>query len=73
MITVNKPINLWKREGNKLVFVRVLKPGQTFRVYNSDSLHGGQFGLGAGLYITNMGGYTKYETPSKKKLEEANK
>jgi 5'-nucleotidase / UDP-sugar diphosphatase len=71
-ISVTKPINLWKREGDKLVFVKVLKPGQTFRVYNYDSKYHGQYGVGAGHYITNMKGYIKYETPSKAKLAELN-
>ncbi|GAE44111.1 5'-nucleotidase C-terminal domain-containing protein [Mesobacillus boroniphilus] len=71
-ISVTKPINLWKREGDKLIFVKVLKPGQTFRVYNYDSKYFGQYGVGAGHYITNMKGYIKYETPSKAKLAAVN-
>lgn len=72
-ITVQKPINLWKRTAdNKLQLVRVLKPGQVYRVYNYDSNYFGQYGVGSGHYITNMKGYVKYETPSKKKLEELN-
>jgi 2',3'-cyclic-nucleotide 2'-phosphodiesterase/3'-nucleotidase len=69
-VTVSKPINLWKREGDKLVFVRVLKKGEVYRVYNYDGKHGGQYGLGGGYYITNMKGYIKYETPSKAKLKQ---
>ncbi|EWG09925.1 bifunctional metallophosphatase/5'-nucleotidase [Cytobacillus firmus] len=72
-ITVQKPINLWKRTAdNKLQFVRVLKPGQVYRVYNYDYNYFGQYGVGSGHYITNVKGYVKYETPSKKKLEELN-
>ncbi|WP_316570487.1 Ig-like domain-containing protein [Neobacillus sp. YIM B06451] len=71
-VTIEKPINLWKREGDKLVFVRVLKPGERYRVYNYDSAHGGQYGLGSGYYVTNMKGYVKYQTPSKAKLKELN-
>ena len=45
-ITVTKPINLWQRDANnKLKFVRVLKPGEEYRVYRYDNLHGGQYGL----------------------------
>ncbi|MBS4190218.1 phosphodiester glycosidase family protein [Bacillus sp. FJAT-49705] len=69
-IKVIKPINLWKREGNKLVFTRVLKPGEQYRVYRYDNLYGGQYGLGGGYYITKMEGYVDYRTPSKKKLAE---
>lgn len=72
-VNVLKPINLWKRDANnKLSFVRILKPGESYRVYSYDSLHGGQYGLGAGLYITNMKGYIQYKTPSKAKLAELN-
>jgi 2',3'-cyclic-nucleotide 2'-phosphodiesterase / 3'-nucleotidase len=71
-VTVSKDLNLWKREGNKLVFVRVLKAGEEYRVYSYDSKHGGQYGVGAGHYITNVKGHVKYETPSKDKLKQAN-
>ena len=73
LVTITKNINLWKREGNKLVFVRVLKAGEIYRVYNYDGKHGGQYAVGGGHYITNMKGYVKYETPSKAKLAEVNK
>ncbi|MFO1444377.1 phosphodiester glycosidase family protein [Bacillus sp. Bva_UNVM-123] len=69
-IKVIKPINLWKRDGDKLIFTRVLKPGEQYRVYRYDNLHGGQYGLGGGYYITKMAGYVDYRTPSKKKLAE---
>lgn len=69
-IKVLKPINLWKRDGDKLVFTRVLKPGEQYRVYRYDNLHGGQYGLGGGYYITKIAGYVDYRTPSKKKLAE---
>jgi len=69
-IKVIKPINLWKRDGDKLIFTRVLKPGEQYRVYRYDDLHGGQYGLGGGYYITKMAGYVDYRTPSKKKLAE---
>ncbi|WP_313800986.1 serine aminopeptidase domain-containing protein [Cytobacillus sp.] len=69
-IEVVKPINLWKREGDKLTFVRVLKPGEQYRVYKYDDKFGGQYGLGDHHYITNMKGYVNYKTPSKAKLKE---
>lgn len=69
-IKVLKPINLWKRDGDKLVFTRVLKPGEQYRVYRYDNLYGGQYGLGGGYYITKIAGYVDYRTPSKKKLAE---
>lgn len=68
-ITILKPINLWERDSNnKLSFERVLKPGEEYRVYRYDNLHGGQYGLGGGMYITKMPTHIKYETPSKAKL-----
>lgn len=70
-VTVNKAINLWKRTAtNKLEFVRILKPGETYRVYNFDSKYGGQYGVGGGYFITNMKSHIKYETPSKAKLQQ---
>ncbi|PLR73665.1 MULTISPECIES: bifunctional 2',3'-cyclic-nucleotide 2'-phosphodiesterase/3'-nucleotidase [Bacillus] len=71
-VTIEKPINLWKREGDKLVFVRILKPGEQYRVYRYDNKYGGQYGLGADHYVTNMKGYVKYQTPSKAKLKALN-
>ena len=72
-ITVNKPINIWKREGGKLKFSRVLNKGEQYRVYTYDSKFGGQFGLGGGLFITNMKSHITYKTPPKAKLAELNK
>ena len=60
-ITIQKRINLWKRDNNnKLKAVRVLNPGEHYRVYSRDNLYGGQFNLGSQLYITNMTGYIEY-------------
>lgn len=67
-LKINKSINLWKREGETLKFVRILKPGEVYRVYSYDSKYGGQYGVGAGYYVTNMKDHIKYETPSKKLL-----
>jgi hypothetical protein len=70
-ITVLKPINLWKRDkANRLHFVRVLKPGEQYRVYTYDHRYGGQYGLGGGYYVTKMPSYVKYETPSKRLLDK---
>lgn len=70
-ITVQKPINLWKRDRyNKLQFVRILKPGEQYRVYTYDKLYGGQYGLGGGYYVTKMPTHIKYETPSKQLLNK---
>lgn len=69
-IKVIKPINLWKRTADGLVFERVLKPGEQYRVYRYDNLYGGQYGLGGNMYITKVEGYVDYRTPSKAKLRE---
>ncbi len=73
-ITVLKPINLWKRDENdKITMVRILNPGEVYRVYGYDNLHGGQYNVGDDHWITKMDGYIKYETPSQEKIEEANR
>ncbi|MFT4414447.1 C40 family peptidase [Fredinandcohnia humi] len=60
-IEVTKAINLWKRTDNgALEYVRVLKPGEVYRVYSYDDNYGGQYGLGAGLYITKMDTHIQY-------------
>lgn len=69
-IKVIKPINLWERTSQGLVFKRILQPGEQYRVYRYDNQYGGQYGLGANMYITNMTGYVEYKTPSKRKLAE---
>jgi hypothetical protein len=71
-LEIVKPINLWKRENGKLQFVRVLKPGEQYRVYSYDSAFGGQYGVGGNYYITNMKGYIIYKTPPKEKLKLVN-
>ncbi|EIJ80478.1 hypothetical protein PB1_08962 [Bacillus methanolicus PB1] len=72
-IDILKPINLWKRDqNNKLVFVRVLKPGEQYRIYQYDSMHGGQFGVGGSYFVTNAKGYVQYKTPSIHKLKLVN-
>jgi alkaline phosphatase len=59
-LAVNKKINLWKREGKKLEFSRVLNPGETYKVYGKDGLFGGQYSVGGGYYITDMAGYITF-------------
>ncbi|WP_066290247.1 C40 family peptidase [Bacillus sp. FJAT-29937] len=60
VVEIKKPINLWKRDSNnKLEMVRVLQPGDKFRVYTYDSNHGGQYGLG-GTFITDMKTHIEY-------------
>lgn len=60
-VYVKKKINLWQRdENNKLVEVRVLNPGEVYRVYSYDKMYGGQYNLGSQLYITNMNEYIEY-------------
>lgn len=71
-LDILKPINLWKKENNKLVFERVLKPGETYRVYQYSSQFGGQYGVGGPYFVTNMKGYVQYKTPSKDKLRQVN-
>lgn len=71
-VSILKPINLWKRNSrNKLEIVRILYPGELFRVYGYSDQFGGQYDVGGGLWVTNMDGYIKYETPSKNLLVKA--
>ncbi|EIJ80393.1 5'-Nucleotidase domain protein [Bacillus methanolicus PB1] len=70
-ITVQKPINLWKRDkDHRLQFVRILKPFEQYRVYTYDQQNGGQYGLGAGYSVTKMPTHIKYKTPSKQLLDK---
>ena len=70
-LVIEKPINLWKRADGELQFVRVLKPGEVYRVYRFDQEYGGQYGLGDGYYVTKINDYVIYQTPSKEKLQQA--
>lgn len=69
-LEIVKPINLWKRNGDKLEFVRVLNPGEQYRVYKYDDKFSGQYGLGDNHYVTKIEGFVSYKTPSKGKLKE---
>lgn len=64
VIEVHKSINLWKRDkNNNLVVDRVLNPGEKFRVYTYDSEQkAGQFGLGDGLYLTDMNSHISFHS-----------
>lgn len=68
-LSIEKPINLWKRTDEGLQFVRVLNPGEKYRVYRFDNEFGGQYSVGEGHYVTKIEGYVSYQTPSKHKLE----
>ncbi|MCK6207064.1 M23 family metallopeptidase [Bacillus infantis] len=73
VITVEKPINLWTRnEDNSLKFEKVLQPGNKYRVYSYDDLHGGQYDVGDNHYVTKMDGYITYRTPSKAMFDLVN-
>lgn len=61
-VYIKKKVNLWQRDENgKLKEVRVLNPGETYRVYGSDTLYGGQFNLGSQLYITNIATHIEFK------------
>jgi lysophospholipase L1-like esterase len=71
-LDIVKPINLWKKVDNKLVFVRVLNPGESYRIYNFESEFGGQYGVGGGHFVTKLSTHVTYKTPSKAKLKLVN-
>ena len=71
-ITIIKPINLWTEKDGKLLEVRVLNPGEEYRVYNYREENCGQYNVGEGHWITKMPEHIKYETPSKAMLEKLN-
>jgi len=74
-VTILKPINLWKdsnHSSGELEEVRVLNPGEEYRVYRDRDDHGGQYNVGGGMWITKMDGFIKYETPSKAMLAKLN-
>jgi Pro-Pro endopeptidase len=68
LLTIKKPINLWERKNNKLVFIKILKPTEKFRVYGFDKQHQ-QYKVGGSLVVTNIPNRVEYKTPSKQKLE----
>jgi hypothetical protein len=73
-VEVTKHINLWRRdENNKLIFDRILRPGEKLAVFNYDNLYGGQYNVGENLWVTKIDGNIQYRTPSKAFLEELRK
>lgn len=52
--------------------VRVLNPGEEYRVYGYRDNHGGQYNVGGGMWVTKMPEHVKYETPSKALLARLN-
>lgn len=61
-VYIKKKINLWERDkNNNLVMVRVLQPGEHYRVYGYDEQFGGQYNLGSQLYVTKMEDYIEYQ------------
>ncbi len=72
-VTILKRINLWQDgPDGKLQMVRVLNPGEEYRVYRYRDDHDGQYNVGGGMWVTKMDGYIKYETPSKAMLAKLN-
>ena len=59
-IKIEQPINLWKRVDGELVYVRVLKENELYRVYEYDNLYGGQYNVGDNHYITKMDTHIEY-------------
>lgn len=71
VLTILKPINLWKRNDDKLEMIRILQPNEKYRVYGYDDKFGGQYNVGGNCWVTKMDGYVLYETPSKDFLKKA--
>lgn len=72
-VTILKRINLWQDGPNgRLQMVRVLNPGEEYRVYRDREDYEGQYNVGSGMWVTKMNGYIKYETPSKAMLAKLN-
>lgn len=72
-VTILKRINLWQDGPNgKLQMVRVLNPGEEYRVYRYREDHEGQYNVGGGMWVTKMPEHVKYETPSKAMLAKLN-
>lgn len=62
ILHILKPIKLWTRDkNNKLVYVRGLNKGETYKVYGYSEDYFGQYNVGANHWVTNMKGYVKYE------------
>jgi hypothetical protein len=71
-LIILKDIVLWKDgENSKLEQVRVLKKGESFRVYGKRDDYFGQFNVGSKHWVTNIPDYVSYQTPSEEKLQQA--
>ncbi|WP_238533119.1 anthrax toxin lethal factor-related metalloendopeptidase [Bacillus methanolicus] len=68
-VTIIKPINLWERKGETFIYVKVLKPGEKYRVYGYDAIKK-QYRVGGSYFITNIKDRVLYETPSRQKLQQ---
>lgn len=73
-VTVMKEVMLFQLKKSYIEPVRMLKPGEEFRVYNTKTIRFiPLYGLGGSMYViqndrNNSDSYIKYETPSKRKL-----
>jgi N-acetylmuramoyl-L-alanine amidase len=75
-LTILKPINVYKRSNDKLVTSRVAQKGEELPVFEYDTHFykaAGQYRIVNNLWITNIPGFVKYETPSKALLDQVNK
>ncbi|MED3574669.1 hypothetical protein [Cytobacillus praedii] len=67
--TIIKNTTLWTRNSDgSLIYSRMLKPKEQFRVYSYSDQQGGVYGVGGGLFIKKDSNTVKYETPSKANL-----
>jgi Peptidase family M23 len=59
-IKITGPINLWKGTGSEREEVRILNPGEVYRVYGFNKEEG-QFDVGAGYYVTKIDDLVEYK------------
>lgn len=70
-VQILKPTKLWKKDQNgKDVFIRDLKPGESYRVYAIYD-NNRKIDVGAGAFIYNNPGYVKYEAAPANLVEKA--
>ncbi|MFE8703924.1 hypothetical protein ACFYKX_25460 [Cytobacillus sp. FJAT-54145] len=67
-LTILEKTTLWKEQDGQVVKVRNLNPKEQYRIYSYSSKHGGEYGVGAGHFITKDP-KVKYESPNKYKME----
>ncbi|WP_053367737.1 DUF3298 and DUF4163 domain-containing protein [Bacillus sp. FJAT-27245] len=65
LVTIVKETNLLTETDGKITVVRVLKPGEMYRIY---SFAPGRLNVGAGLFV-HRDNKINYQTPSKEKLQ----